>query len=234
MDMMEEFAFYGSLILRCIIVYFVIIFALRVMGKREVGELSVFDVVIYLVMSELLAISITDVKVSIFRSLVPITVLALLQIVISWVLLKNKRIRDLFDGKAVIIIENGMIDQQMMRKERYSIDDLMSQLHDKDLSSPSEVAIAILENNGTLSILPKHSCQVLYPEPLISDGEVSQSALRAIGKDEAWLNAQLKKKGIHSVQEVFLCLLQKNGLFLIRTQRAVSRKKAGGKRAGRS
>src|SRR5699024_6711759 len=89
MDMMEEFAFYGSLILRCIIVYFVIIFALRVMGKREVGELSVFDVVIYLVMSELLAISITDVKVSIFRSLVPITVLALLQIVISWVLLKN-------------------------------------------------------------------------------------------------------------------------------------------------
>ena len=233
MDMMEEFAFYGSLILRCIIVYF-IIFALRVMGKREVGELSVFDVVIYLVMSELLAISITDVKVSIFRSLVPITVLALLQIVISWVLLKNKRIRDLFDGKAVIIIENGMIDQQMMRKERYSIDDLMSQLHDKDLSSPSEVAFAILENNGTLSILPKHSCQVLYPEPLISDGEVSQSALRAIGKDEAWLNAQLKKKGIHSVQEVFLCLLQKNGLFLIRTQRAVSRKKAGGKHAGRS
>ena len=80
MDMMEEFAFYGSLILRCIIVYFVIILALRVMGKREVGELSVFDVVIYLVMSELLAISITDVKVSIFRSLVPITVLALLQI----------------------------------------------------------------------------------------------------------------------------------------------------------
>ena len=178
--------------------------------------------------------AITDVKVSIFRSLVPITVLALLQIVISWVLLKNKRIRDLFDGKAVIIIENGMIDQQMMRKERYSIDDLISQLHDKDLSSPSEVAFAILENNGTLSILPKHSCQVLYPEPLISDGEVSQSALRAIGKDEAWLNAQLKKKGIHSVQEVFLCLLQKNGLFLIRTQRAVSRKKAGGKRAGRS
>ena len=178
--------------------------------------------------------AITDVKVSIFRSLVPITVLALLQIVISWVLLKNKRIRDLFDGKAVIIIENGMIDQQMMRKERYSIDDLMSQLHDKDLSSPAEVAFAILENNGTLSILPKHSCQVLYPEPLISDGEVSQSALRAIGKDEAWLNAQLKKKGIHSVQEVFLCLLQKNGLFLIRTQRAVSRKKAGGKRAGRS
>lgn len=228
--MMEEFAFYGSLILRCIIVYFVIIFALRVMGKREVGELSVFDVVIYLVMSELLAISITDVKVSIFRSLVPIAVLAALQIAISWILLKNKRIRDLFDGKAVIIIENGMIDQQVMRKERYSIDDLMAQLHDKDLSSPSEVAFAILENNGTLSILPKHACQVLYPEPLISDGELNESALKAVGRDEQWLRAQLKKKGVHAIQDVFLCLLQKNGLFIIRA----SRSKTGGKRAGRS
>ena len=228
--MMEEFAFYGSLILRCIIVYFVIIFALRVMGKREVGELSVFDVVIYLVMSELLAISITDVKVSIFRSLVPIAVLAALQIAISWILLKNKRIRDLFDGKAVIIIENGMIDQQVMRKERYSIDDLMAQLHDKDLSSPSEVAFAILENNGTLSILPKHSCQVLYPEPLISDGELNERVLKAVGRDEQWLRAQLKRKGVHAIQDVFLCLLQKNGLFIIRA----SRNKAGGKHAGRS
>ncbi len=168
--MMEEFASYMELMVKCIIVYFVIIFALRLMGKREVGELSVFDVVIYLVMSELLAISITDTHSSIFRSLVPIAVLALMQIAISWILLKSKRIRDLFDGKAVILIRDGCIDQQMMRKERYSIDDLMSQLHGKDLSSPDEVAFAILENNGTLSILPKKSCRVRYPHPLISDG----------------------------------------------------------------
>lgn len=215
--MMEEFASYMELMVKCIIVYFVIIFALRLMGKREVGELSVFDVVIYLVMSELLAISITDTHSSIFRSLVPIAVLALMQIAISWILLKSKRIRDLFDGKAVILIRDGCIDQQMMRKERYSIDDLMSQLHGKDLSSPDEVAFAILENNGTLSILPKKSCRVRYPHPLISDGVIDREVLRSIGKDREWLTQQLGKQGT-TAEEVFLCLYQKDGLFVIRRQ----------------
>ena len=215
--MMEEFASYMELMVKCIIVYFVIIFALRLMGKREVGELSVFDVVIYLVMSELLAISITDTHSSIFRSLVPIAVLALMQIAISWILLKSKRIRDLFDGKAVILIRDGCIDQQMMRKERYSIDDLMSQLHGKDLSSPDEVAFAILENNGTLSILPKKSCRVRYPHPLISDGVINMEVLRSIGKDREWLTQQLGKQGT-TAEAVFLCLYQKDGLFVILRQ----------------
>lgn len=215
--MMEEFASYMELMVKCIIVYFVIIFALRLMGKREVGELSVFDVVIYLVMSELLAISITDTHSSIFRSLVPIAVLAFMQIAISWILLKSKRIRDLFDGKAVILIRDGCIDQQMMRKERYSIDDLMSQLHGKDLSSPDEVAFAILENNGTLSILPKKSCRVRYPHPLISDGVINMEVLRSIGKDREWLTQQLGKQGT-TAEAVFLCLYQKDGLFVIRRQ----------------
>lgn len=215
--MMEEFASYMELMVKCIIVYFVIIFALRLMGKREVGELSVFDVVIYLVMSELLAISITDTHSSIFRSLVPIAVLAFMQIAISWILLKSKRIRDLFDGKAVILIRDGCIDQQMMRKERYSIDDLMSQLHGKDLSSPDEVAFAILENNGTLSILPKKSCRVRYPHPLISDGVIDMEVLRSIGKDREWLTQQLGKQGM-TAEAVFLCLYQKDGLFVIRRQ----------------
>ena len=215
--MMEEFASYMELMVKCIIVYFVIIFALRLMWKREVGELSVFDVVIYLVMSELLAISITDTHSSIFRSLVPIAVLALMQIAISWILLKSKRIRDLFDGKAVILIRDGCIDQQMMRKERYSIDDLMSQLHGKDLSSPDEVAFAILENNGTLSILPKKSCRVRYPHPLISDGVIDREVLRSIGKDREWLTQQLGKQGT-TAEAVFLCLYQNDGLFVIRRQ----------------
>lgn len=214
--MTEEIGLYAELIFKCIIVYFVIIFALRMMGKREVGELSVFDIVIYLIMSELLAISITDLKASIFRSLFPIATLALLQISISWILLKSKRLRDLFDGKAVILIENGQLNQHLMRKERYSIDDLMSQLHSKDLSSPQEVAFAILENNGTLSILPKKECLVKWPEPLISDGNVCQEALASIQKDEEWLLRELRYQGVDSFGEVFLCLIQKNGLYVIK------------------
>ncbi len=215
--MIDEIASYFELMVKCIIVYFVIILALRLMGKREVGELSVIDVVIYLVMSELLAISITDTKASIFRSLIPITILALMQIGISWILLKNKYIRDLFDGKAVILIENGHIDQSVMRRERYSIDDLMLQIHSKDLSSPTEVAFAILENNGTLSILPKNSCRVRYPQPLISDGKINKMALQHIGKNEEWLQQQVKRQGT-IIKDVFLCLYQKDGLFIIKRE----------------
>ena len=106
---------YFMLIYKCIVIYFIIIIAMRVMGKREIGELSIFDIVIYLVMSELLAISITELDESILKSLIPIATLALLQIFVSWVLLKSKKSRDIFDGKSAILIHNGHINQEVMR-----------------------------------------------------------------------------------------------------------------------
>lgn len=203
---------------KCFVVYFVIIIALRVMGKREVGELSVFDIVIYLVMSELLALSITDAEESILKSLVPIFTLAFMQIAISWVLLKSKKARDVFDGKCVILIHNGHINQREMQKNRYSMDDLMSQIRSRDLCSPDEVAFAVLENNGQLSVLAKDKCKVKHPDPLISDGTINQVALQQIHKDETWLREAMKKEGIQDTNEIFLCLWQKNGFFVIRKE----------------
>ena len=200
---------------KCFVVYFVIIFALRLMGKREVGELSVFDIVIYLVMSELLALSISDADESIMKSLVPIFTLAVLQIFISWILLKSKKIRDVFDGKSIILIHNGHINQQLMKKERYNVDDLMSQIRSKDLCSPDEVAFAVLENSGDLSILPKNKCKVKHPDPLISDGIVNEKALQELGKDQTWLQSQLKGEGVKHLQDVFLCMYQKDGFYVI-------------------
>ena len=199
---------YINLMVKCFIVYFVIIFALRIMGKREVGELSVFDIVIYLVMSELLAISITDTHESILKSLVPIFTLAFLQIVISWVLLKSKKTRDIFDGK----------NQSIMKRERYNIDDLMSQIRSKDLCTPDEVAFAVLENNGQLSILPKNKCKVKHPDPLISDGTINKKALQDLSRDEEWLKNALKSEGVESVDDVFLCIYQNNGMFVIKKE----------------
>lgn len=209
---------YTTLMIKCFAVYFLIIFALRLMGKREVGELSVFDIVIYLVMSELLAISITDSEESILKSVVPIFTLAFLQIIISWIILKSKKVRDVFDGKTAILIHNGHINQNIMRKERYNIDDLMSQIRSKDLCSPAEVAFAILENNGQLSILPKNKCKVRHPDPLISDGCINFKALRDLHKDQKWLVDALKQEGVANMKDVFLCLYQKDGLFVIKNE----------------
>jgi hypothetical protein len=213
-----KMAAYITLIFKCFLFYMVIIIALRIMGKREVGELSVFDIVIYLVMSELLALSISNPKESVFKSLVPIFTLAFLQIIISVILLKSKKLRDIFDGKAVIIIHDGQINQKTMKKERYSIDDLMSQIRDKDLCSPEEVAFAILENNGNLSVLPKKTCKVRHPDPLISDGKINKEALMEIEKDEEWLRKELQKEGVNGIEEVFLCLWQKNGMYVIKRE----------------
>ena len=209
---------YFILMTKCFIVYFVIIFALRIMGKREVGELSVFDIVIYLVMSELLALSITEAHESILKSLVPIFTLAVLQIVISWILLKSKKIRNIFDGQPVILIHNGHINQRQMKKERYNIDDLMTQIRSKNLCSPDEVAFAVLETNGQLSVLAKNKCKVKHPDPLISDGIVNEKALQDLHRDKVWLMNALKEEGIHDEEEVFLCMYQKDGFFVIKKE----------------
>lgn len=209
---------YFILMSKCFIVYFVIIFALRIMGKREVGELSVFDIVIYLVMSELLALSITETHESILKSLVPIFTLAALQIIISWILLKSKKARDVFDGKPVILIHNGHINQEQMKKERYNIDDLMSQIRSNNLCSPSEVAFAVLETNGSLSVLPSSKCKVKHPEPLINDGTVNQKALQDLHYDEKWLLDSLKSEGVGRLEDVFLCMYQKDGFFVIKKE----------------
>ncbi len=211
---------YFTLIYKCVVIYFVIIIAMRVMGKREVGELSIFDIVIYLVKSELLAISISEKNESIFKSLIAIITLAIMQIFVSWVLLKSKKSRDIFDGKSVILIHNGHINQKAMRRERYNIDDLMTQLHDKSIASPQEVEFAIMETNGTLTILEKNKCKVKHPSPLISDGIVNKSALGDLHLDEAWLQEALLKEGVNRFQDVFLCLLQKDGLYVIKRELA--------------
>ena len=142
-EFIQEEIMYFILIYRCIFFYFLLIFALRFMGKREVGELSVFDIVIYLVMSELLAIAVSDSDESIFKAIIPIITLMLMQIIVSYILLKSKRLRDIIDGNPVILIKDGILNQKEMKKQRYSIDDLLSQLRDKVISCLDEVQFAI-------------------------------------------------------------------------------------------
>ncbi len=115
-----------------------------------------------------------------------------------------------------MIIYNGMIDQMEMKKQRYTIDDLMYQLRDKDISTPEEVQFAILENSGTLTVLKKDASKLKWKDPLISDGIVQRQVLQAIGKDEAWLREQLETEGISDPADVFLCLWQKNGFFVLK------------------
>lgn len=169
---------YVELISKCIFFYLIIIISLRVMGKREVGELSVLDIVIYFVMSEVYALSISEPDQSIWKALIAILTLTVLQILIAWACLKKKKWRDFFEGKPSLIIYNGMIDQMEMKKQRYTIDDLMYQLRDKDISTPEEVQFAILENSGTLTVLKKDASKLKWKDPLISTASCSGRCFR--------------------------------------------------------
>lgn len=207
---------YIELVLKCVFFYCVIIVSLRLMGKREVGELSVLDIVIYFVMSELLALSISEPNQSVFKALVAIITLTILQIIIAWFCLKHKKWRDFFEGKPSLIIMNGIINQKEMKKQRYTLDDLLYQLRDKDISTPEEVQFATLENSGTLTVLKKDNCKLKWIQPLIMDGIIQQDSLHAMNQDENWLKEQLEIEGITNTKDVFLCLWQKNGFFVLK------------------
>ena len=210
---MEE---YLLLIAKCFFFYFVIIAALRIMGKREIGELSIFDIVIYLVMSELLALSLNDGHATIMKSLVPLVTLAALQILVSKLIMKSTKFRSLIDGEPVILIYHGIIDQQAMRKERYNIDDLMLQLRNKEIGTPEEVAFAILETNGKLSVLKANDNKMKYPIPLIQDGELDVSLLALIHLKKEDIEKEMKRQQIEKIEDVFLCLYQKNGFYFLK------------------
>lgn len=206
---------YINLVIRCIFFYFMIIVALRFMGKREIGELSIFDIVIYLVMSELLALSLTEEDKTIFHTLVPLITLALLQVTVAYLIMKFERFRHILDGEPVILIQNGLINQSAMKKERYNIDDLMMQIRECGIGSIHEIAFAVLETNGKLTLLKKNDCKVLYPFPLIQDGKIQNLAMKEGHFSYDDLLKAMKKNDIDDIKDVFLCLYTKNGFSFI-------------------
>lgn len=219
--MMNE---YFNLIFKCFFFYFMIIFALRCMGKREIGELSIFDIVIYLVMSELLALSLTENSDSILKTLIPLITLSALQVIVAFLNMKFEGFRTLIDGKPVILIRNGLIDQQAMKKERYNIDDLMMQVRECSIGSIHEIAFGILETNGKLTLLKKNDCKVKYPFPLIQDGKLQREHLQMSGFDIHEIMHSMRQQGIADVADVFLCMATKSGFsFISKSNLAFSR-----------
>ncbi len=186
--------------------YIFLIIVIRFMGKREVGNLSIFDLAVYFTISDLVTMSIVDKRNELWLPAVSVAFLALMQIVLSKISMKSKKIRDLIDGKMSLIINNGNLDFEEMKKQRYTIDDLFSQLRDKGYDSPMDIRWAILETSGKLSVISKEQSQTNYPDPLIMDGKIEKETLKACNKTEQWLYQKLSQQNIQ-VNEVHLALL---------------------------
>ncbi len=205
---------YLNLIFKTIVLYFYIILCYRIMGKKEVGKLSIIDLIVSILIAEIAAMSIEEENRSIWMSIVPIFILVLVQIALSYVTLKNSKIRDFIDGKAKVIINNGKVDFKQMQKLRYSLDDLISQLREQQVKNIMDVKYAILENNGKLSIFTDDS---IYPMPVILDGIIDYSTLKNMKKDKSWIDKLLKDNHV-SLSEVFYLFYTKDKTYIIKKQ----------------
>lgn len=199
------------IIFRTFLIYIIILFVLRVMGKREVGELGVIDVVVFIMMAEVGALAIEDTETNLLHAILPIFLLLIIQFVSSVISLKSKKFRDLVDGDPSVIIRNGIILEDEMRKQRYNLDDLFQQLREQQIGSIREVTFAFLEPSGNLSVFTEEETQPVLA--LISDGVIQNRHIEIVGVTEQQLIEELSKLGIHNIEHVFYCSYE-SGNFL--------------------
>ena len=179
---------YFTMIFRTFFFYIFIVFAYRLMGKREVGQLGIIDLIVSVLIAELVAISLDNTEMSIFMTIIPIILLVLCQIGMAFLSLNRKEIREVFEGKPSVIINNGKIQIKEMIKLRYNLDDLLSQLRLQNFKSISEVDYAILETSGKLSVFKKErKNKVSFPLPIIVEGRIEYDSLKLLDKDVNWL-----------------------------------------------
>lgn len=145
--------------LRTILTYFIVFFMLRIMGKREIGKLSVFDLVISIMIAEIAVLVIEDVDKPMAEGIVPMVTLVGIQLMLAWIMLKSQSVRRLFDGAPSYIIRGGKLDRREMKRQRYNLSDLMLQLRERNVTNIADVAYAILETTGKLTVVKKSDLQ---------------------------------------------------------------------------
>ena len=187
--------------LRTLLLYMVLILVIRLMGKRQIGQMEASEFVVTMLVANLAAIPMQDSAIPFYSGLVPILTVLGAELCLSWLILKSVSLRRLLCGKPVILIENGKLIQENLRKTRVTLDELMGHLREKDVLELRAVQFAILETNGNLSVFPfpkerpasakeagiQASRQYL-PITLIGDGRLFRENLALAGKDEAWLS----------------------------------------------
>ncbi|MBQ6841289.1 MAG: DUF421 domain-containing protein [Bacilli bacterium] len=206
-----------STIYRTMFFYFFITIAYRLMGKREVGQLGVIDLIVSILIAEMVAISIENTEDPMYLTILPVGLLVLLEIALAFISVKNKKVRVLLQGKPSLIISNGTINYREMIKQRYTLDDLLLALRQKEIKDISQVEYAFLESNGKLSIFKYKPFKIRgnYPMPVILDGKVEESTLKYLKKDNKWLEEILESQKVE-LKDIFYAFYKKKKIFIIK------------------
>ena len=194
---------------RAIVLYIIVLIVMRLMGKREIGQLEPFELVISIMIADLASIPMTETGVPLTNGVIPILGLLVMHLLISLLNLKSTWARKIICGKPSILIYRGKIDERVMKKERFTINELEERLRGKDVFNIGDVEYAILETSGEVSVILKPNKRNTTPEDfnimpdyegisydLVIDGKILEENVKAIGKDNIWLEKQVKKFGI--------------------------------------
>lgn len=204
----------GVIIFRTFLYYFLFLILFRVMGKREIGELGVNDLLVSVLFAQFATLAIEKYTDPLIVTLIPISIIVGLQLLISFLSLKSTKIKDLIDSKPSLIIKNGKINFKEMERQRYGLEDLLTQIRDKGIKSLDEIEYAILENNGKLYTFLYDNKNV-YPMPLILDGKIQYETLADINKSKEWLCNILKNEKAE-LDKVFYAFYKNNKCFIIK------------------
>mgnify|MGYP004521075479 CR=1 FL=1 len=201
---------------RTIFFYFLVVLAYRIMGKREISQLEIIDLIVSILMAELIAISIENMDDSIILTIVPIVALVVLEIVLAKLSLKSRKFNELMSGKPSLLIVNGKIKFKELIKNRYSLDDILLELRQNGIKSLSDVEYAILEPNGKLSVFKYNILKTKsdFPLALIIDTVIQEDTLKYLKKDKEWLINKLHNKNI-LLNDVFYSFYKNNKIYII-------------------
>lgn len=211
------------ILIRTVILYFLVLFVIRVMGKGELSKLDPFQMVILFMMAELAAIPIESLDISLLNGATAIVTLLFLEVIISIFSLKSQKVNNFFNGKPSVVIDQGKINNDELKNLRITINDLTEQLRLKNYPSIADVDYAILESNGDLSVIPKsekapltqkdlntNPPKTFMPMVLISDGILFSRNLKLFGQNENYLKKELLKYKVKEYSQVFLCFYDEN------------------------
>ena len=191
---------------RAIILYLIVLIVMRLMGKRQIGELQPFELAISIMIADLASVPMTELGIPLTNGIIPILGLLVMDLIISWLNMKSLNVRKIVCGKPSILIYRGKIDEKVLRKERFTINELQERLRGDDIFDIADVEYAILETNGEISVITKPEKKNLTPEDmgieaeyegipydLVVEGKVMHENLKNLGKDEKWLDKELDK-----------------------------------------
>ena len=219
--------------MRSLILYLIVIIAVRVMGKRQIGELQPSELVITILVSNIATLPLEDLNIPLITGVLPVLSLVCFEVLMSWLSLKSPKIRKLISGTPKVVIRGGVLDKKVLRDLRYSVDDLMTALRGKGVFDISQVQYAVVETNGTVSVYEKYRYRTAengdvmeftggthsekeYDPPVIvvSDGKVITQALEDVGLKEEWLNELLDRKKLRA-EDIFLLSADKSGKYTL-------------------